>query len=81
MYITRKVKKNNMEWYKCSDKEGLPKIEDHKDVHLLIKPDNIPFMYLSVVWDGINLWCYSRHPEFPWTTLDNVHFKEWTYIE
>ena len=69
-----------MTWYNCSDKEGLPQVEQGKDVELLIKPEDLPFMYLSTVWDGTNLWVYSGNQNEPWQTLDStVHFKSWSY--
>lgn len=69
-----------MKWNKCFDKEGLPQVK--KDTDILIKPENLPFTYLYVVWDGRQLWRYSGKPNFPWDILlDNVHFKEWAYID
>ena len=50
-------------------------------MELLIKPEDLPFKYLSVVWDGKNLWFYSNNERSPWDTLHKtVHFKEWAYI-
>lgn len=69
-----------MEWKSCTDKMGLPKVNG-KDVELLIKPDGLPFVYLSTVWDGTNLWVFSGKQEEPWQTLpETVHFKQWAYI-
>ena len=68
-----------MIWYECQDTIGLPEVT--QDVELLIKPEDLPFKYLSVVWDGKNLWFYSNNERSPWDTLHKtVHFKEWAYI-
>ena len=76
--FTSKIRKK-MEWNKCQDIVGLPEVD--QDVELLIRPENLPFQYLSVVWDGKTLWRFANNNEAPWTALDSsIHFKEWSYI-
>ena len=69
-----------MEWNKCQDTVGLPEV--YQDVELLIKPEDLPFQYLSVVWDGKTLWYFANNNDAPWVALDpSIHFKEWSYIK
>jgi hypothetical protein len=72
-----------MKWNKCDGIIGLPETNG-KDVELLLKVDNLPFQYLSVIWDGKFLFIYSGNIKSPWGGLrleKEVKFKEWSYIE
>ena len=63
-----------MEWNRCENTSGLPEVD--QDVELLIKPENLPFQYLSVVWDGKTLWQFANNNETPWAALNpGIHFK------
>ena len=69
-----------MEWNRCQDTVGLPEVD--KDVYLLIKPEELPFLYLLVIWDGKNLWHFTNSDHEPFAILHpGIHFYEWSYIE
>lgn len=70
-----------MKWNKCDGLIGLPETNG-EDVELLLKVDNLPFQYLSVIWDGMYLYQYSGDFSYPWAGVQNqIEFHEWTYIK